>query len=113
MRCGVSLFADRRSCTQIKPYNRAHGIQLRNIMGDQEHCPSSAAPACVRHHGFFGLPVQTLERLIQEEQVVFRQQCPQDRHPAAHSAGEFPGWLPQTAGQPHRRQGVLSVPGSD
>ena len=63
MRCGVSLFADRRSCTQIKPYNRAHGIQLRNIMGDQEHCPSSAAPACVRHHGFFGLPVQTLERL--------------------------------------------------
>ena len=57
MRYGVSLFADRRSCTQIKPYNRAHGIQLRNIMGDQEHCPSSAAPACVRHHGFFGLPV--------------------------------------------------------
>lgn len=60
----------------------------------------------ILYHQLFGLPVQTLERLIQDQKVIVSQQTTENSHSAPLSSGKLPGGLTDAVGKSHRLQSL-------
>lgn len=91
-----------------------HSVDLRGVVGDQQHCAPLAPSACLVDRGRLCLLVQPFERLVKKKDIIVGHQCPQERHPPSHSAGEFPTGLFFTAAQTnglHGREHLLLIEG--
>lgn len=75
-------------------------------MADKQHGFSHASALSILYHQLLGLPVQTLERLIQDQKVIVSQQTTENRHSAPLSSGKLPGGLTDAVGKPHRLQSI-------